>query len=479
MQQLTQNYFQQKLNRNPDEQTLKGGEEMNVGALISMQNLGQLSGQGTSLKSSESQQGTLFSGMLTSVRTTEENAEPMPEGLMKLLKLMRILQSDGTRSVEIEENAQLSMENILSEIGVSEEELTGAIQHLKESIGNEVPQLKELLAQMSEQGQEDAVFQLIELIGLLPADNIKKLDSNGMEVLLKTAKAYEQAYKQTDLGFKQTEKAETLQHNLKALTQKIEQLLMGSKFAGRDWNQILEKAFTSNFPSNDTGTQNKNQLQSTNEMKSFGEHNLYRPGSNSKFLQMAQFQSNESSKGNTLMETEQQSKGTSPANLSSGIFSHQTAKIEQFSLFVNKGQSNTSYEQFAKEFANVIARSQLVQTPNMSKLLIKLYPEQLGSIRIELLQQDGVMTAKILASTKTAKEMLDSQLNGLRQAFSTQNLQVEKIEIAQTLMESNRQEKQSSQQQGGQQHKGQPGQQDHEEDETETTFKDILMNSEV
>jgi flagellar hook-length control protein FliK len=454
---------------------------MNVGAMISMQNLGQLSGSATSQKASAGQLGTVFSSMLSSVEVTEGKTEQMPEEMMNLLKLIGVLQSEGIKSLDIEENAQLNMENILSALDLTEEELTEAVQLVREGIVHDVPHLKELLPQMSESEPEAALMQLIELLGTLPAENIKKLDGSALEVLLKTAKAYEQAYKQTDLDFRQAEKAEILQHNLKAVAQKIEQLLMGSKLAGRNWNQILEKAFNGQLTSSDSGSQGKSTMQSTNELKSHIDHNLYRSGSNNKILQMAQFQSQESSKGNIpLVDTEQSSKTTANTNLNAGFFSHQTAKLEQFSLFVNKGQNHTSYEQFSKEFANVIARSQLMQTPNMSKLLIKLYPEQLGSIRIELLQQDGVMTAKILASTKMAKDMLDSQLNGLRQAFNTQNLQVDKIEIAQTLMESNRQEKQTSQQQSGEQHKGQSGQQPQpEEDETEKTFKDILMNSEV
>ncbi|WP_456271543.1 flagellar hook-length control protein FliK [Bacillus sp. AK031] len=428
---------------------------MNVGVMLSMQKLGQLSVQGNSLKGGDSKQGTLFSGMLSAVDSAPGKAEPIPEAMLKLLNMMEILQPVETTSLKSEEEVELSMENILDALNISVEELTEAMQLIKESMGNEVPQIKELIAQMSKQEPEEALFQLIELIGLVPADSLKKLDSTGMEVLLKTAKGYEQAFNQSEMDFRQSEKAETLQQNLKALTQKIEQFLTSTKFAGRNWNQILEKAFNNIYLTGDNTSQFNNNSPSLSR--------LFQNGNR------------------TLNEVEHlQSKETTISNFSSGMFTQQTAKVEQLSLFMNKGENHTTYEQFTKEFAKVIGRSQLLQTPSMSKLLIKLYPEQLGSIRIELLQQDGVMTAKILASTKTAKEMLDSQLNGLRQAFSSHNLQVDKIEVAQTLSESSRQERQSSQQQGGQQQKGQSGQEHrHNDDETEATFKDILMNSEV
>ena len=67
----------------------------------------------------------------------------------------------------------------------------------------------------------------------------------------------------------------------------------------------------------------------------------------------------------------------------------------------------------------------------VNKLLIKLNPEHLGSLRIELIQKDGMMTAKILATSAQAKDMLEKQIHGLKQAFNGQNIQIEKIEVSQ------------------------------------------------
>ena len=68
---------------------------------------------------------------------------------------------------------------------------------------------------------------------------------------------------------------------------------------------------------------------------------------------------------------------------------------------------------------NIFKRSNFGQTGGTNRLLIKLYPEHLGQVRIELLQVNGVMTARILASTALGKEMLDSQLHQLRKCIST------------------------------------------------------------
>ncbi|MGM0827183.1 MAG: flagellar hook-length control protein FliK [Bacillota bacterium] len=155
-------------------------------------------------------------------------------------------------------------------------------------------------------------------------------------------------------------------------------------------------------------------------------------------------------------------------------------KTESVSMSLSSGNRSLQYEQFVKEFQNIISKSQMLSQPSMSKLLIKLYPEQLGSLRIELLQQNGVMTAKILASTATAKEMLDSQIQGLKHAFTSQNLQVEKIEISQALTDAERQSKGQSQQQSSQQQRqNQPDQGGTQEEERTQSFKDYLVNTEI
>ena len=72
------------------------------------------------------------------------------------------------------------------------------------------------------------------------------------------------------------------------------------------------------------------------------------------------------------------------------------------------------------------------------KLLLKLFPENLGQIRIELIQKDGVLTARLLASTSLGKELLDSNFNQLKTGFVAQNIQMDRIDIAQSLQDANR-----------------------------------------
>lgn len=136
-------------------------------------------------------------------------------------------------------------------------------------------------------------------------------------------------------------------------------------------------------------------------------------------------------------------------------------------------------EAFAKEFEALINRSQFGQTPGLTKMLIKLYPEHLGTIRIELIQRDGVMTAKLLANTALGKEMLDSTLHQLKHAFQQQSIQVDRFDVTQALQDSNRQERafNGSFGQKSEQQEEQQDEQNNEQDQT--SFQDVLMEMEV
>lgn len=90
-------------------------------------------------------------------------------------------------------------------------------------------------------------------------------------------------------------------------------------------------------------------------------------------------------------------------------------------------------EALVKEIQNLLNRSQLVNNGGTIKLMLKLFPENLGQIRIEIMQQDGIMQARLLATTAAGKELLDSNLNQLKNAFVAHNIQMERIDIAQSL----------------------------------------------
>lgn len=137
-------------------------------------------------------------------------------------------------------------------------------------------------------------------------------------------------------------------------------------------------------------------------------------------------------------------------------------------------------EALLKEMQAIINRAQISNAQGITRLTLKLYPENLGTIRIELVQNDGVLTARLLASTAQGRELLDSQAHQLKQAFVQQNIQVDRLDIAQSLQDADRQQRDQSffnnffkqQQQEEEEHKS-------DDDDEGKSFSDYLISEEV
>lgn len=113
-------------------------------------------------------------------------------------------------------------------------------------------------------------------------------------------------------------------------------------------------------------------------------------------------------------------------------------KPEQIAMMADPARKQITSNDLQQQFQAILAKSQFSKTGGLQKLLIKLNPEHLGSLRIELTQRDQTLVAKILTSTNLAKEALESHLNGLKHAFAAQNIQVDRIEIGQQASQPDR-----------------------------------------
>lgn len=157
-------------------------------------------------------------------------------------------------------------------------------------------------------------------------------------------------------------------------------------------------------------------------------------------------------------------------------------KIQQFVLFVeeNKGQTPYSQEKFIKDFQTILAKSQFNVTNGQTKLMIKLFPEHLGSLRIELIQKDHALIAKILTTTASAKDMLESQIQQLKHTFQAQNIPVEKIDISPQLGQNLEKPLYQEQNQNEQreQHKQHQNQKENDEP-NHISFEEALLNFQV
>ena len=155
------------------------------------------------------------------------------------------------------------------------------------------------------------------------------------------------------------------------------------------------------------------------------------------------------------------------------------SKPEQMSLLNPQGRT-VSPDQLMHQFENILSKSSFLKTGGTQKLFIKLNPDHLGALRIEIIQKDSAMIARILTSTGSAKEILDSHINGLKQAFSSQNIQIERIEISQQMTQQDRSFNRDPQQQEQkhQQNKNENNQQQ-PESEFNSSFEEALLNTEA
>lgn len=112
-------------------------------------------------------------------------------------------------------------------------------------------------------------------------------------------------------------------------------------------------------------------------------------------------------------------------------FLQQMSKPEQLNIMVNGTSKSVSADSLIKQFESILSKSQFSNVGGMQKLFIKLNPEHLGSISIELIQKDQTITARILTTTEAAKEALESHLHNLKHAFEAQSIKVDNVEIRQ------------------------------------------------
>lgn len=136
-------------------------------------------------------------------------------------------------------------------------------------------------------------------------------------------------------------------------------------------------------------------------------------------------------------------------------------------------------EALLKEMQAIINKAQMSNAQGITRLTLKLYPENLGTIRIELVQNDGVLTARLLASTVHGRELLDSQVHQLKQAFVQQNIQVDRLDIAQSLQDADRQQRDQSFFNNFFKQQQEEQEQQDSEDEESKSFSDYLINEEV
>ncbi|MEK5102412.1 flagellar hook-length control protein FliK [Cytobacillus sp. FSL M8-0252] len=151
------------------------------------------------------------------------------------------------------------------------------------------------------------------------------------------------------------------------------------------------------------------------------------------------------------------------------------SKNDTLQLHILQNGKPIPAEQLVKQFENTLSRAKFTTVNGIQKLSIQLTPEHLGTLKIEIVQKDQVMIARIIASTQAAKDAFESSAQTLRQAFHSQNINVDKIEIYQTSLEQKHAEESFSQREKNQPNQDGDGHNRREEQEDKaTSFFDEL-----
>ncbi len=79
--------------------------------------------------------------------------------------------------------------------------------------------------------------------------------------------------------------------------------------------------------------------------------------------------------------------------------------------------------------AQVMERLAMLARPGAQELRMQLHPEHLGNMVVKLRNVRGVLSAEILTQHVAVKELLEGQLDTLRQRFQDMNIQVEEFRV--------------------------------------------------
>jgi flagellar hook-length control protein FliK len=118
-------------------------------------------------------------------------------------------------------------------------------------------------------------------------------------------------------------------------------------------------------------------------------------------------------------------------NNPSSFKSNEVPKVQEFSIDLRQVKSDHQQsDNLLKELQKILSKASLSIEERTSKLSIKLLPKQLGTISIEVLQQENETVAQVVVSSAKTKELLDASLFSLRQALASQHVSVDQVDVA-------------------------------------------------
>ena len=295
----------------------------------------------------------------------------------------------GEESTPIAVDEMLSLENIADLVGMTEEQLTQIIDQL---LGDTKYEIKDIWS-VIEQSPQILSEVLATIRGLQQSDSLN-LQPKELQQVVQFLKLTELLGNKVDTVYQQEVQLGQLKEALLALAK--------------------EARKTVDLEQNTTKTSTFQQI-----------------------VQQVTQQSSQQSSQNQSQQNQQTTVKIESDTQSAIQLQQQATQIKNVTITL-PAEKPAQSEALLKEIQNLINRSQLSGQPGNMKLFLKLFPENLGQIRIELVQKDGVLTARLLATTAMGKELLESNINQLKAGFVAQNIQMDRIDVAQSLQDADR-----------------------------------------
>ena len=423
---------------------------MNIATLQAMNGmkLQTVSNNAQSGQSATNSFGSIFNSIAGKVLLTEGINSEANDSSVPAESIMAIFDATSLKELDIAAKGLVDDENIDSTSKLDSITNAGNLEELANLLDLDPKQLMESMLSLLEraglsEADLSAVSSTTDLWTIINAVEVvapqffnqltEALEGKGgipqrqaveLLTLLKTA---ELAAPKTDLLMKQEQLVFSLQGFLEVASKNFGENDKSAKIAKNGMVHLMESKHIGQF----VIQADKGQIVNNDNSAKAARNGMVEVVESKNLVQFV----NQIDKGQKMTNENSSEKGLDTSQLA-GNNTNANAVVKGELLTTEESRNNLKNETLLREMQNIFKRSNFGQTGGTNRLLIKLYPEHLGQVRIELLQSNGVMTARILASTALGKEMLDSQLHQLRSAFLQQNLQVERIDISQALQDT-------------------------------------------
>ena len=112
------------------------------------------------------------------------------------------------------------------------------------------------------------------------------------------------------------------------------------------------------------------------------------------------------------------------------VFSEQLAKMETAMAEVGAQQLENVEQVDTKElFPQIIDRAKLMAAGGLHEMEVNLQPEHLGKLQLKISMENQVVTAHFLAESERVKEIIETNLNQLRQKLYEAGLQIDQLQV--------------------------------------------------